>query len=127
MYAADRACINTLSQANDVCDQLGEGVGVAIDVYHVWWDPELEKEIARARNRILGFHVSDWLLATQDLLLDRGMMGDGVIDIPQIQNWVEKAGYRGPIEVEIFSAQNWWKRDGNEVLETILSRFANYV
>ena len=127
MYAADRACINTLSQANDVCDQLGEGVGVAIDVYHVWWDPELEKEIARARNRILGFHVSDWLLATQDLLLDRGMMGDGVVDIPQIRNWVEKAGYKGPIEVEIFSAQNWWKRDGNEVLETILSRFANYV
>ena len=127
MYAADRACINTLAQANDVCDQLGDGVGIAVDVYHVWWDPELENEIARAQGRILGFHVCDWLLSTRDLLLDRGMMGDGVIDIPQIRDWVEKAGYKGAIEVEIFSAENWWKRDGNEVLETILSRFANYV
>ena len=88
MYAADRACVNTLGQANDLCDRLGAGVGVAVDVYHLWWDPELERQIARAGARILAFHVSDWLVPTTDLLVDRGMMGDGVIDIPKIRGWV---------------------------------------
>ena len=80
MYAADRSCVNTLKQANDICDELGDGVGIAVDAYHVWWDPGLEKEIKRASGRILGFHVCDWLVSTTDLLLDRGMMGDGIID-----------------------------------------------
>jgi sugar phosphate isomerase/epimerase len=126
MYAADRACVNTLAHANDLCDALGEGVGVAVDVYHVWWDPALEHEIARAgrAGRILGFHVCDWLVPTADLLLDRGMMGDGVIDIPRIRGWVEAAGYRDCVEVEIFSANNWWKRDPDEVLQTVRARYA---
>lgn len=126
MYAADRACINTLAQANDLCDALGPGLGVAIDVYHTWWDPDLEAEIARAGKspgRILAFHVCDWLVPTHDLLLDRGMMGDGVIDIPRIRSWVEAAGYAGPCEVEIFSAANWWKRDADEVVRISLERF----
>ena len=83
MYAADRACVNTLEQALDLCDALGEGVGVAIDIYHVWWDPKLDAQIARAGasgKRILAHHICDWLVPTRDLLLDRGMMGDGVID-----------------------------------------------
>ncbi len=122
MYAADRACVNTLGQANDLCDELGAGVGVAVDVYHVWWDPALEREIARAGSRILGFHICDWLVPTTDLLLDRGMMGDGVIDIPKIRGWVEKAGYTGFHEVEIFSANNWWKRDADEVLRICRER-----
>ena len=84
---------------------MGDGVGVAVDVYHVWWDPDLEAQIARAGSRILGFHVCDWLVPTRDLLLDRGMMGDGVIDLPHIRGLVEKAGYKGCIEVEIFSAR----------------------
>src|SRR5262249_51374900 len=83
-YAADRACVNTLAQANDLCDELGEGAGVAVDTYHVWWDPDLEREIARAGEKILAYHVNDWLLPTTDLLLDRGMMGDGVIDLRAI-------------------------------------------
>jgi sugar phosphate isomerase/epimerase len=126
MYAADRACVNTLAQANDLCEALGDGVGVAVDVYHVWWDPELEREIARAgrAGRILGFHVCDWLVPTADMLLDRGMMGDGVIDIPRIRGWVEGAGYTGCIEVEIFSAGNWWKRDPDEVLRIVRERYA---
>ncbi|MCY4395360.1 MAG: sugar phosphate isomerase/epimerase [Rhodospirillaceae bacterium] len=124
MYAADRACVNTLKQANDLCDALGDGVGMAVDVYHVWWDPDLEAEIARAgaAGRILGFHVSDWLVPTTDLLLDRGMMGDGVIDIPKIRGWVEAAGYDGASEVEIFSKDNWWRQDADDVLATCVQR-----
>ena len=125
MYAADRACVNTLAQANDMCDRLGDGVGVAVDVYHVWWDPALEAEIARAgrAGRIYAFHVCDWLVPTTDLLLDRGMMGDGVIDLPRIRGWVEAAGYKGAVEVEIFSAANWWKRDPDEVLVVVKERY----
>jgi sugar phosphate isomerase/epimerase len=123
MYAADRACLNTMAQANDLCDELGEGLGIAVDVYHVWWDPDLEREIRRAgKARILGFHVCDWLVPTADLLLDRGMMGDGVIDIPRIRGWVEGVGYDGFAEVEIFSANNWWKRDPDEVVRTCIER-----
>lgn len=125
MYAADRACINTLEQALDVCDLLGEGIGVAIDVYHVWWDPKLFKQIARAGagGRILAHHICDWLVPTRDLLLDRGMMGDGIIDLKSIRAAIENAGYRGPQEVEIFSSENWWKRPGEEVLSTCAERF----
>jgi sugar phosphate isomerase/epimerase len=125
MYAADRACINTLGQALDVCDLLGEGVGVAIDAYHVWWDPKLHVQIARAgaSGRILAHHICDWLVPTRDLLLDRGMMGDGVIDLRSIRAAIEKAGYDGPQEVEIFSAENWWKRPGEEVIATCIERY----
>jgi sugar phosphate isomerase/epimerase len=123
MYAADRACVNTMKQANDLCDELGDGLGIAVDVYHVWWDPELEREIRRAgKQRILAFHVCDWLVPTADLLLDRGMMGDGVIDIRRIRGWVEEAGYDGFAEVEIFSANNWWKRDPEEVVRVCAER-----
>ena len=123
MYAADRACVNTLAQALDLCDLIGDGVGVAIDAYHVWWDPDLAAQIARAGNRILAYHVCDWLVPTRDLLLDRGMMGDGVIDLKALGAMVEKAGYRGHTEVEIFSAVDWWTRPGDEVLRTCIERF----
>jgi sugar phosphate isomerase/epimerase len=127
MYAADRACVNTMAHANDLCDELGEGLGIAVDVYHVWWDPQLEREIERAGDkRLLAFHVCDWLVPTRDLLTDRGMMGDGVIDIPLIRSWVERAGYRGFHEVEIFSAQNWWKREPDEVLAICRERHQLY-
>lgn len=127
MYAADRACVNTLEQALDLCDALDPGrtgvLGVAVDVYHVWWDPKLEAQIARTgRDRLLAFHVCDWLVPTNDLLNDRGMMGDGVIDIPRIRAWVEAAGFAGYSEVEIFSAENWWRRPGGEVLDTCIAR-----
>ncbi len=125
MYAADRACVNTLEQALDICDLLGDGVGVAIDVYHVWWDPKLEQQIGRAgaSGRILAHHICDWLVPTTDLLLDRGMMGDGVIDLKGIRRAIEAAGYHGAQEVEIFSAGNWWKRPGEKVLATCVDRF----
>ncbi|MBJ7577265.1 sugar phosphate isomerase/epimerase [Devosia sp. MC532] len=126
MYAADRACVNTIDQALDICEQLGETVGVAIDVYHVWWDPNLAKAIARAgrMKRIFAHHICDWLNPTTDFLLDRGMMGDGVIDLPGIRKMIEDAGFFGPQEVEIFSQNNWWKRDSDEVLQVIKERVA---
>ena len=127
MFAADRACVNTLAQANDLCDELGDGIGIAVDAYHVWWDPNLEKEIKRAASRIIAFHVCDWLVPTEHLLLDRGMMGDGVIDLPDLRRMVEEAGYDGLIEVEIFSAKNWWNKPGDEVIETMIRRFDEFV
>lgn len=132
MYAADRACVNTMEQALDLCDELDPGrtgaLGVALDVYHVWWDPKLEAQIARAgKDRLLAFHVCDWLTPTADLLLDRGMMGDGVIDIPKIRGWVEAQGFAGYSEVEIFSQANWWQKDHGEVLDTCIARHRNAV
>jgi sugar phosphate isomerase/epimerase len=130
MYAADRACVNTLAHANALCDQLApngaDGLGIAVDVYHVWWDPELQSQIVRAgeRNRLYAYHICDWLVPTRDLLNDRGMMGDGVIDLPLIRSWMETAGYHGMHEVEIFSSANWWKRDADEVLATCRKRHA---
>lgn len=128
MYAAERACINTMGQANDLCDELAksgtDGLGLAVDVYHVWWDPQLKLEIERAGacDRLYAFHICDWLVPTRDMLNDRGMMGDGVIDLPLIRSWMEAAGYRGLHEVEIFSETNWWKRDPDEVLATCIKR-----
>ncbi len=123
MQAAERACINTLEQALDICDELGEGIGVACDGYHVWWDPKLESQLKRAgKKRILAYHICDWLVPTRDLISDRGMMGDGVIDLPLIRGWVESAGYAGFQEVEIFSELDWWKRDADEVLRICKER-----
>jgi sugar phosphate isomerase/epimerase len=140
MYAADRACINTMEQALDVCDELdprrtGEkserpqaALGVAVDVYHVWWDPKLQQQIARAgKERLLAFHVCDWMTPTTDLLNDRGMMGDGVIDIPRIRGWVEAQGFEGYSEVEIFSTGNWWRKPHEEVLDTCIARHKSAV
>ena len=129
MYAADRACINSLRHALDICDRLADPMlGVAVDVYHVWWDPQLEAQIARAGvARLFGFHVCDWLVPTRDLLVDRGMMGDGVIDLARIRGWMDRAGYTGPIEVEIFSARNWWRRDPAETVAIARRRFADLV
>lgn len=142
MYAADRACINTMEQALDVCEMLDPirsgqhgqtqqaWLGVAVDVYHVWWDPKLQAQIQRAgadpergrASRLLAFHVCDWLTPTTDLLNDRGMMGDGVIDIPRIRGWIEDAGFSGYSEVEIFSTRNWWQKGTDAVLDTCIQR-----
>lgn len=132
MQAADRACINTLEHALDICDALDAqktgALGVALDVYHVWWDPKLAQQIARAgQERLLAFHVCDWRLPTRDLLSDRGMMGDGVIELRKIRQWVEAAGFAGYAEVEIFSALDWWQRTGEETLDTCIARHRTVV
>lgn len=134
VYAADRSCLTLLSEALDMCRQI-EGqtatpsLGVCLDVYHIWWDPNLRRDIARAglEKRIFGFHVCDWLAPTVDVLNDRGMMGDGVIDIPEIRAQVMDAGYQGMIEVEIFSSQNWWKKPVAEILKVCAERLATSV
>ena len=132
MQAAERACINTLEQALDICDELDPqrtgALGVALDVYHVWWDPKLRQQIERAgKQRLLAYHVCDWLTPTQDLLSDRGMMGDGIVELRQLRSWVEDAGFDGFSEVEIFSQLNWWQRDGDEVLRTCIERHQSCV
>jgi sugar phosphate isomerase/epimerase len=128
MQAADRCVVNTLGQALDLCEQLCDGIGVTIDAYHVWWDPDLANQIARAGRggRILAYHICDWLVPTRDLLNDRGMMGDGVIDLRSFRRMIEAAGFFGPQEVEIFSAENWWKRPGDEVLRTCIERYQTH-
>jgi sugar phosphate isomerase/epimerase len=127
MYCANRACVNTLAQALDLCDELDPGasgaLGIAVDVYHVWWDPQLKAQIERAGDkRLLAFQLCDWLATSRDPFADRGMMGDGVIDLRLIRTWMEEAGYRGFHEVEVLSSSNWWRRDPDEVLTTCRMR-----
>ena len=113
--------MNTTGQALDICDKLGDGIGVALDVYHIWWDPEIAAQIERAgKERLLAFHVCDWMSPTQDMLTDRGMMGEGVIDIPAFRRMVEEQGFDGLVEVEIFSAANWWTKPGDDVLKAMV-------
>jgi sugar phosphate isomerase/epimerase len=124
MFGGNRTCLMTLGDALYVCDMVGaENVGVAVDVYHVWWDRDFVASCATAGERIFGYHLCDWLEHTSDMLLDRGMMGDGVADLKAIRAAVEGAGYNGPCEVEIFSAPNWWTQDPNDVLDAIVERF----
>ena len=130
-YAADRACVNTMRQALDICDRLDPNrsgaLGVALDVYHIWWDPELLLQISRAgKDRLLAFHVCDWLVPTRDILNDRGMMGDGVIDIKSVRRAVEAQGFSGYSEIEIFS-NDWWAKPINEVLHTCVARHRSAV
>ncbi len=125
VYAGNRSCLTTLRDAVDICTAVdAPNLGVAVDVYHVWWDSDLDAQLWRAgKDRIFGYHLCDWLADTSDVLLDRGMMGDGVADLKTIRAAVEAAGYAGPCEVEIFSANNWWKRDPDEVLDVMVERF----
>jgi sugar phosphate isomerase/epimerase len=128
MYADSRSAINTLAQANDMTEALNSPwVGVAVDVYHLWWDPNLESEIKRCgkNNALLAFHVCDWKTPTIDLLNDRGLMGEGCIPIKKIRSWVEATGYTGFNEVEIFSTE-YWKQDQSLFLENIITAYKNH-
>ncbi|MBN2311324.1 MAG: sugar phosphate isomerase/epimerase [Candidatus Hydrogenedentes bacterium] len=126
MYADVRSAVNTLGQANDMVEALATPwVGVTVDVYHLWWDPGLEQQIARAGDSILSFHVCDWRTPTRDLLNDRGLMGDGCIDIPVIRGWVEQTGFCGPVEVEIFSDE-YWATDQAAFVERIKAAYLAY-
>jgi sugar phosphate isomerase/epimerase len=132
MYADTRSAINTLAQANDLAEDLNQPdqqagspyVGVAVDVYHLWWDPHLEAEIKRCgkNQNLFAFHISDWTVPTKDLLNDRGLMGEGCIPIRQIRNWVEATGFKGYNEVEIFS-NHWWSQDQSFFLQKIINAY----
>ena len=121
---AARGCVwNTLAQANTVCAELGEGTGLIVDAYHVWWDPNLENSIAASAGRIVSFQISDWLPDTQSAAgSDRGMPGDGVIDLRAMRDQVRATGFDGFDELELFSERNWWQRDPNEVIAVAIAR-----
>ena len=129
MYADTRSAVNTLKQANDLVEEIGDSaLGIALDVYHLWWDPDLRREILRCgkRGNIFAFHVCDWKVPTGDMLNDRGLMGEGCIPIRQIRQWVEAAGFDGYIEVEIFS-ETWWAADTGDFLEKIKTAYLDNV
>jgi sugar phosphate isomerase/epimerase len=127
MFAADRSVIVSLSEANGIIETFrSRYLGVVIDVYHVWWDPAVASEIARASGQIFGFHVNDWIVPVPDILNGRGMMGDGVIQIQRLRELVTTAGYTGPIEVEIFN-EELWRMPGIKLLQLIKERFLTSV
>lgn len=128
MYADTRSAINTIRQANQMCDEIDSPlVGVVVNVYHLWWDPELKSELERCgrAGRLFAFHACDWRTPTEDLLYDRGLMGEGCINVPQIRGWVEDNGFDGFVEVEIFS-NRYWAMDQDEFLEKIKDAYSKH-
>lgn len=128
MYADTRSAVNTLAQANDMAEALNSPwVGVAVDVYHLWWDPTLEQEIKRCgkNNNLFAFHICDWNVPTTDMLNDRGLMGEGCIPVRKIRGWVEETGFSGYNEVEIFS-NKFWKEDQSVFLKKIVSAYRDH-
>jgi sugar phosphate isomerase/epimerase len=122
-FAAERSCITTMREARLISERFdAPNVGVVVDVYHVWWDPERAEEIARLGDRIAGYHVNDWLVPVKNVLMNRGMMGDGVIELRRIRGEIERAGYTGPIEVEIFN-ESIWERPLDELVRLTKERF----
>jgi sugar phosphate isomerase/epimerase len=122
-FASERSCITTMREARLISERFdAANVGVVVDVYHVWWDPERAEEIARLGDRIAGYHVNDWLVPVKNVLMNRGMMGDGVIELRRIRGEVERAGYMGPIEVEIFN-ESIWERPLDDLVRQTKERF----
>src|SRR5271156_5336678 len=127
MYAAERSVLNTIGQALELASAFAaHEVGLVLDVFHIWWDPQVLPMIGQCRGRIYGFHVNDWLVPLPDLLLGLGMMGDGVIDNRMLRHAVDEAGYDGPIEVEIFN-RAIWDSDPDQVLKQMVERFLAFV
>ncbi len=114
----------SLAQANDIAERLD--VGVVIDVYHVWWDPDVYRQIARAKGKILGFHVNDWIVPPPDMVRGRGMMGDGIVEIRRLREAIDQAEYSGPIEVEVFN-QRFWDMPGDDVMRLLIERYGSFV
>jgi len=128
MYAADRSCVNRMAEARVVCEKLRDPmVGIAVDVYHTWWDPDLKSEIELAgqQKTLFGFHICDWRPSTRNLLTDRGLMGEGCIDIRRIRSWVEDARFNGFNEVEIFS-DVYWSMDQHDYMRKIVAAYAKH-
>jgi sugar phosphate isomerase/epimerase len=127
MYAADRSVLNSIRQVNDLCDELGDGSGLVADVYHCWWDPDFETELRRAGpRRLLSVHYSDWLVPTRTFR-DRGMVGDGIIDLGRVKSWLDSIAYLGPFELEIFSELDWWERAPEDTVRIGIGRCTPYI
>ncbi|GGF68688.1 endonuclease [Azorhizobium oxalatiphilum] len=128
MYAADRSCLNTFRHCLELVEELGVGSGIVADVYHCWWDPDFPIGLrAAGRDKILTFHLCDWLVPTRDVYQDRGMVGDGVIDFAFYRRLLDEIGYDGPFEIELFSKLDWWQRDAGETIRISLERCAPFV
>jgi sugar phosphate isomerase/epimerase len=130
MYASDRCVVSTLGQALDIAERFpARQVGVVVDTYHLWWDDQVPAQIGRAGagGRIACFQVADWVTPLpQGVLLGRGQLGDGCVDLRGFRRQVEAAGYRGVTEVEIFNPA-LWARDGAEVLAEVVDRYRRHV
>ena len=127
MVCGYRSVISSLSEANDILDRLirNDVFGIVVDTYSLWWDSNLQQQIECSGKRLFNFHVSDWLMETRDVRLDRGMPGDGIIDNRLIRSWMEESGYQGSVEVEILSAMNWWKQPSDTVIKAICQSLTN--
>ncbi|MEM1134339.1 MAG: sugar phosphate isomerase/epimerase family protein [Bacteroidota bacterium] len=128
MYADTRSAINTLKQANNLAEAINSPhVGIAVDVYHLWWDNDLENQIKRCgeNNNLFAFHICDWSVPTSDMLLDRGLMGEGCIPLSKIKRWIDSTGFTGYHEVEIFS-NKFWAMDQKIFLQKIIDAYKNY-
>jgi len=128
MYADTRSAINTMRQANELAESFNTPwLGVALDVYHVWWDPDLEQQIYRCamHDNLYAVHLCDWKSPTVDMLNDRGIMGEGVIEIQRIIDWIKKVEYDGFYEIEIFS-DHYWQMDQDKFLEKIIESYLKY-
>ncbi len=127
MFCADRCVVSTLGQALDLAAAFPSPVvGVVVDTYHVWWDPALFADLARAGDRIAAFQVCDWILPLPaDMLLGRGHLGEGYVDFRPIAAAVETAGYRGYVEVEIFN-ERIWSAPGDETVQRVRRSFAEW-
>jgi len=128
MYADTRSAIVSLEQANDMAEYFNDRfLGIAVDVYHLWFDHALEKQIRRCgeNNNLYAFHICDWNVPTTDMLNDRGLMGEGCIPVKQIRGWIEQAGFSGFHEVEIFS-EKFWSMDQDLFLEKIIEAYRTY-
>lgn len=127
MYADSRSAVSTMAQSNAICDKVGHPMlGITVDVFHVWWDDQLEQQIqlTAEKNRLFSFHICDWKDQPEDMLNDRGLMGEGVIDVVGIRKWVRDAGFDGFDEVEIFS-NRYWSMDQDEYLKRIIEAYRN--
>ena len=125
MYADTRSAITSLKQANDMCEAIQDDfLGVAVDVYHLWFDEDLEQEISRCgkQGNLFAYHICDWKVPTTHMLNDRGLMGEGCIPLKQIRGWVEDAGFEGFHEVEIFS-EHYWNSDQDRYLDQIVEAY----
>lgn len=127
MRAGDRGCVNTIDHAIDLCEAVGGDVGVVVDTYHLWWDPGLDRALTRAEGRILAFQISDWLRETLALDADRGMPGEGVIDLHGFRQRVRASGYDGFDEIEVFSDRTWWQRDPEDGVRAAIDGYRRAV
>ncbi|MCM8537625.1 MAG: sugar phosphate isomerase/epimerase, partial [Lentisphaeraceae bacterium] len=128
MYADTRSAVSSLRSANNMAERINSPfVGVTLDAFHVWWEEQLQQEIQRCADlgKLFSFHVCDWKTDMEDMLQDRGLMGEGIINVPQIRGWVEDTGFNGFNEIEIFS-KKYWDIDQNEFLDLMIDSYLKH-